>query len=96
MNIPYSSNQTGDKRYLISTYIDEKNAKALHRKSRSAVLVLFKYDRVYPKCTELSLRWMYESKGLFGSEWNLEGNGHEYMPHVVRLVKRLGDERRCI
>lgn len=95
MGVPYHYEHRGDMRYLISTYMAEADAPGFLKDGRSSVLIIIRPDLVYPGCTELDLRWMYELKGLFGSEWALKGNGSKHVPTLVKALHRYGERKSC-
>lgn len=95
MTVPYLYEYRGSTRYLVSTYMTESDAPGFLKDGRSAVLIIMRPDLVYPGCTELDLRWMYESKGIFGSEWALKGNGPTHAPTLVEVVRDYGEQRSC-
>ena len=63
--------------------------------TRSSVLVTLKQDRVYPYCSDLSLRWLVESKGSFAGLWKTQGHNREYIPSITKAVRDYADNNKC-
>lgn len=95
MLVPFRYWKEGDAGYLVSTLVEDPNAPGWLRDTRSSVLVTLKQDRVYPYCSDLSLRWLVESKGSFSDLWKTQSHNREYIPSITKTVREYADNNVC-
>ena len=81
--------------YLVSTLVEDPDAPGWIRDTRSAVLVTLKQDKVYPYCSDVSLRWLVESKGVFSDLWKAQNHNREYIPSLTKTVRDYADSKVC-
>lgn len=95
MVVPFRYWKDGDAGYLVSTLVEDPNAPGWLRDTRSSVLVILKQDKIYPYCSDLSIRWLVESKGVFSDIWKTQSHNREYIPSITKTVKDYADNNVC-
>jgi len=95
MRVPFRYWKEGEAGYLVSTLVEDPNAPGWLRDTRSSVLVTLKQDKVYPYCSDLSLRWLVESKGTFSGLWKTQSHNREYVPSITKTVSEYADNNVC-
>jgi len=95
MLVPFRYWKEGDAGYLVSTLVEDAEAPGWLRDTRSSVLVTAKQDRVYPYCSDLSIRWLVESKGAFTGLWKSQSHNREYIPSITKTVRDYAEYNVC-
>ena len=95
MLVPFRYWKEEETGYLVSTLVDEPDAPGWLRDTRSSVLVILKQDKIYPYCSDLSLRWLVESKGSLSGLWKPQSHNREYTPYITETVKSYANNNVC-
>ena len=95
MLVPFRYWKEEETGYLVSTLVNEPGSPGWLRETRSSVLVTLKQDKVYPYCSDLSLRWLVESKGSFSDLWKPQSHNREYTPYLTEAVRDYASSNVC-
>jgi hypothetical protein len=95
MLVPFRFWKEEETGYLVSTLVNEPGSPGWLRETRSSVLVTLKQDKVYPYCSDLSLRWLVESKGSFSDLWKPQSHNREYTPYITETVRDYASSNVC-
>ena len=95
MLVPFRYWKEEDTDYLVSTLVHEPGDPGWLRDTRSSVLVILKQDKIYPYCSDLSLRWLVESKGSFSDLWKSRNHNREYTPYITETVRDYASNNVC-
>lgn len=96
MAVPFRHWKDAGSDYLVSTLVEDPENDSLLTDNRIAFLMILQPDKIYPYCSEVSLRWISESKGNLSRVWKVQGHDREYTPRLAQLLSDYAANNRCL